>query len=48
MPTYDDFAKLQLTSGTITKVEDFPEARIPAYKIYVDFGYSIEIKQTIA
>ncbi|MFH1188335.1 MAG: tRNA-binding protein [bacterium] len=35
---WGDFEKIELRVGTIITVEDFPEARIPAYKITVDFG----------
>lgn len=33
-----DFEKVHLVAGTVTRVEPFPEARRPAYKIWVDFG----------
>ncbi len=36
--TWQDFAKVQLVAGTVTRVEPFPEARKPAYKVWVDFG----------
>ncbi len=36
--TWHDFEKVELHAGTILAVEDFPEARKPAYKIKVDFG----------
>jgi tRNA-binding protein len=36
--TWDEFERLELTVGRITAVEDFPEARVPAYKLTVDFG----------
>lgn len=36
--TWDQFDIVQLRTGTITHVEDFPEARKPAYKITADFG----------
>lgn len=33
-----DFAKVALVAGTVTRVEAFPEARRPAWKVWVDFG----------
>ena len=35
---YENFAKLEMRVGKIIEVNDFPEARTPAYKIVVDFG----------
>lgn len=46
--SYEDFAKVALHSGTITKVEPFPQARKPAYKIWADFGPEFGVKQTSA
>lgn len=48
MITYEDFEKVDLRSGTIVKVEEFPKVKKPAYKIWVDFGAEIGIKQTSA
>lgn len=36
--TWNDFEKVELRTGTILEVLDFPEARKPAYKVKVDFG----------
>ncbi|AYQ43875.1 MULTISPECIES: tRNA-binding protein [Burkholderia] len=36
--SWDDFQKVLMVAGTITRAEPFPEARKPAYKIWVDFG----------
>ena len=46
--TYDEFTRVDLRSGTIVKVEEFPRARKPAYKVWVDFGTELGIKQTSA
>lgn len=35
---WSDFERVALVAGTITRVEDFPEARKPAYRVWVDFG----------
>ncbi|HEV2614654.1 MAG TPA: tRNA-binding protein [Gammaproteobacteria bacterium] len=46
--SYDEFEKVDLRSGTIVKAEEFPRAKKPAYKVWVDFGNEIGIKQTSA
>ncbi|GAB6887335.1 tRNA-binding protein [Desulfothermus okinawensis JCM 13304] len=46
--TWDDFIKIEMRSGTIIDVQDFPEARKPAYKVWIDFGEKIGIKKSSA
>ncbi len=46
--SYEEFTKVDLRSGTIVNVELFPKAKKPAYKVWVDFGSELGIKQTSA
>lgn len=46
--TWEAFEQVNLRSGTIVKVEEFPRARKPAYKVWADFGSEIGILQTSA
>lgn len=46
--SWEEFGLVELRVGTVLEVADFPEARKAAYKLKVDFGADIGIRQSSA
>ena len=46
--TWNDFEKIDIRTGTIIEVNDFPKARKPAYQLLIDFGKSWVSKRSSA
>ena len=45
---FDDFLKIEIYTGTIIEVNDFPKAKKPAYQLLIDFGEKIGLKKSSA
>ncbi|MDX1404663.1 MAG: tRNA-binding protein [Woeseiaceae bacterium] len=45
---WNDFLKVELRTGTIVEVEEFPQARKPAWKLTVDFGEATGLRRASA
>ncbi|WP_173854403.1 tRNA-binding protein [Flavobacterium sp. 28A] len=46
--SWQEFEKTEMRVGTILEINDFPEARKPAYQLTIDFGATIGIRKTSA
>lgn len=46
--SYDDFMKVDIRVGRIVQVDDFPQAKKPAYKLRIDFGPELGVKNSSA
>lgn len=46
--SWNEFERVEMRVGTILEVNDFPEARKPAYQLTIDFGSEIGIRKTSA
>ena len=48
MATFEEFQRIDMRVGRILSVEEFPEARNPAWKLEIDFGPEVGVKRSSA
>jgi tRNA-binding protein len=48
MATFEEFLQIDMRVGRVVSVSDFPEARIPAWKLEIDFGPEVGVKRSSA
>ena len=48
MATFDDFQQIDMRVGRVVSVDEFPEARVPAWKLEIDFGPEVGLKRSSA
>ena len=48
MATFEEFQRIDMSVGRILSVEEFPEARNPAWKLEIDFGPEVGVKRSSA
>lgn len=46
--SFDDFLRIDIRAGTVVRCERFPEARVPAYKLWIDLGPELGVKRSSA
>ena len=46
--SWSDFEKIEMRVGTVIEVDDFPEARKPAYRLTIDFGATLGVRRSSA
>src|SRR5256885_16181590 len=48
MATFEEFQRIDMRVGRVLSVEEFPEARVPAWKLEIDFGPEVGVKRSSA
>jgi tRNA-binding protein len=48
MATFEEFQRIDMRVGRVVSVDDFPEARNPAWKLEIDFGPDVGVKRSSA